>query len=40
MHGEGWDGGWWFFGHGTFGILIWIVLVLAIIWLVKEIFKK
>jgi hypothetical protein len=41
MHGEGFGGGgWWFFGHGIFGILIWIILILAIVWLVKDIFKK
>jgi len=41
MHGEGWHGGWWFFGgHGLFGVLIWIVILLAVVWLVKEVFKK
>lgn len=40
MHGEGWNGGWWLFGHDGFGILIRIVLILAIVWLAKEIFTK
>lgn len=37
MHGEGLGSGWWFFGHGGFGILIWIVLILAVIWLIYQI---
>lgn len=37
MHGEEWNSGWWLFGHGGFGILIWIAVILAIVWLIKQI---
>jgi len=40
MHSEHPDAGWWLFGHGGFGILIWILVILAVIWLIREIFKK
>ncbi len=36
MHGEGWGSGWWLFGHGGFGILIWIVVILALVWLIYQ----
>lgn len=37
MH-DGWDGGFWF-GHGLFGLLVWVVVIAALVALVMGLIR-